>query len=163
MSLVGHSKNIDSYFEAKGEPLQCFEREVLWSRQHFSSVTLMAVLRIDCKGRSRDRLGGCCKSPDKRWWWEMVRFWLCVEGRVKGICWWGGEEMRRWGKKSKRWHPGFWSELGLELQLRPAPCFFCVLQLFIACSLISFTVQNYPNFSCDRHSICHIVYFFIYF
>ena len=115
VSIVGHSKNTDSYFEAKGEPLQCFEREVLWSHQHFSSVTLMAVLRIDCKGRSRDRLGGCCKSPDKRWWWEMVRFWLCVEGRAKGMCWWGGEEMRRWGKKSKRWHPGFWSELGLEL------------------------------------------------
>ena len=91
------SRDLGCISEWDEKTLEGLYREVMWSHQHFSSVTLMAMLRTDCKGRSRDHLGEYCKSPDKRWqwrWWQMVKFWLYVEGRAKGMCWWGGEEMR---------------------------------------------------------------------
>ena len=119
-------------------------REVMWSHQHFSSVTLMAMLRLDHKGRSRDHLGGYCKSPDTRWqwkWWEMVKFWLYVEARAKG---------RGKKKESKRWPQGLWSELGLELSAPTSILLLLPSALYsLFTDIFHLQVQNCPCFSCD--------------
>lgn len=60
------SEDMSSYLEADARPLEDFKPRNDVTSQHFNWVTMNAVLRIDCKSRSGDHLGGYCNNLGKR-------------------------------------------------------------------------------------------------